>query len=138
MKHPQVLVFENGTRLLRKLKPMASERRWVLRAYRSIEAVLRALGQPHPTVLVIKGGTDVPREISLLERASLSPAEPRLLVVLDVENSLLAGLCGHLGADYVVQSSEERESLPDLVAKMMHSALECLRPRRAAEEIESC
>ncbi len=119
MHHPQILVFEPDTRLAALLRPLAEERRWVLREPRQVGPCLQLLRHGGPGVLVIRVGRDLEREFVLLERVAwLSPATGKI-VVGDADQTWLAGLAWDLGADYVLLPPLGRERLGEVVAGLM-------------------
>jgi hypothetical protein len=122
MRHPQVLVFESDGRLTEMLRGLAEARRWTLQQTRRAEACLDALGRG-PSVLVIRVGRDLARELTLLERAAWLRPDAATVAVGDTDDGVLAGLAWDLGASYVVFPPQTRDVLPDLVAGLMAAAL---------------
>jgi hypothetical protein len=121
MRHPQILVYEKDgllANLLRRAKPGE----WSLREPRQLESCLRLLRGGHPSVLVLKVGTDLERELLLLERVSWLYPDTATVVVGDAENAVLAGLAWDLGAAYVHFPPLPREHLPDVVTGLLRAA----------------
>lgn len=119
MNHPQIVVWEGDGRLAALLRPLAEERRWVLREPRQVVAVPRLLRTAAPGVVVIKAGRDLERELNLLERVAWLFPEARTVLVADAEQARLAGLVWDLGASYVLAPPQPRERLPEIVAALM-------------------
>jgi hypothetical protein len=119
MRHPQLLVWEGDGRLAALLRPLALERRWVLREPRQAGAVLRLLRGAAPGVVVIKAGRDLERELTLLERVSWMFPDAASVFVADGDQARLAGIAWDLGAAYVLAPPQPRERLPEIVAGLM-------------------
>jgi DNA-binding NtrC family response regulator len=122
MRHPQILVYEQNS-LLANLLRRAKQQDWSLREPRQLESCLRLLRGGHPSVLVLKVGTDLERELTLLERVSWLYPDTATVVVGDAENAVLAGLAWDLGAAYVLFPPLPREQLPDVVAALLSAAV---------------
>jgi hypothetical protein len=123
MRHPQIVVYEKDGRLKRLLEQTAEGRRWALREPRQAEACLRLLAEGGPSVLVVKAGRDLERELELLGRARRLPATAAVLV-LDGGPAAPAGLAWDLGADYVLVPPQPTDRLPEVVAALMPDATE--------------
>jgi hypothetical protein len=119
MHHPQLLIFEYDGKLATLLRPMAEQRRWVLREPRQVGACLRLLRRGGPGVLVLMLGRDLERAFTLLERVSWLSPETGRVVVGESEHAWLAGLAWDLKADFVLLPPLGRELLPDVVAGLM-------------------
>jgi DNA-binding NtrC family response regulator len=119
MRLPQVLVYETDGRLAELLRRAGEARRWSLREPRRLESCLRLLERGGPSVLVVKVGTDLVRELTLLERVAWLYPDTAAVVVGDSENSVLAGLAWDLGATFVLFPPFTRHDLPDLVARLL-------------------
>ena len=80
---------------------------------------MRLLGRGGPTVLIVKAGRDLERELGLLERTAwLYPDAPAVLVC-DGDQAELAGLAWDLGAAYVLLPPQPRERLAEITAGLM-------------------
>jgi hypothetical protein len=121
MHHPQLLIWEGDGRLAAALRPLAEERRWVLREPRQAGALLRLLRRG-PAVVVLKAGRDLDREFALLERITWLVPDAAAVVVADGEYARLSGLAWDLGAAYVLVPPLVRERLPEVVAGLMPKA----------------
>jgi DNA-binding response OmpR family regulator len=119
VRHPQVLVCESDGRLAALLRELADQRRWLLREPRHLEVCLRLLRRGGPSVLVLKVGRDLERDLTLLERVAWLRPDAGIVVVGDTDHAVLAGLAWDLGADFVLLPPMPRELLPDLVAGLM-------------------
>lgn len=129
MRYPQLLVYESDGLLAGMLRPLAEERKWVLREPRQTAACLRLLRRAHPAVLVIKVGTDSAGEMNLLERVRWLRPEAFTVVVLEPANPAVAALAWHAGATYVVAPPQPRTTLPELISSLMENAIERSRPK---------
>jgi hypothetical protein len=118
MHHPQVIVWEADGRLAAQLRPLAEERRWVLREPRQAVAVLRLLRRG-PAVVVLKPGRDLEREFALVERVAWVFPEAAVVLVADSEYTRLAALAWDLGAAFVLAPPLPCERLPEIVAALM-------------------
>jgi hypothetical protein len=123
MKHPQVVVYETDGRLAQFLREPIRARRWALREPRQRDGCLRLLRGGEPTVLVLKVGNRIEKELALLERACALRPQTRSVVVGELANGLLADLAWELGASYVLFPPLPREWLPEIVVQLMQSAI---------------
>jgi hypothetical protein len=119
MRFPQLIVFETDGRLAAALRPLAAERAWSLREPRRVESVLRLLERGGPNVLLVRTGRDLDRELALVERVSRRFASAGILVIVDSDHARLLGLTWDLGATYVLQASQARDRLIELVEKLL-------------------
>jgi len=133
MHHPQVVVFERDGRLAEQLAALAETERWPLRPSRQVEACIRLLRQPGPTVLVVKvarsgdskkDDRSPERELALIERVTWQLPDVVTIAVGDVEDAVvLAGLTSDLGASFPLFPPLSRDLLPDVVAGLMRAAV---------------
>jgi hypothetical protein len=123
MRYPQVLVYESDGRLAELLRPECETRRWSLREPRRLESCLRLLARSGSGVLVLRVGTDLVRELTLLERVGWLYPETATVVVGDTENPVVAGLAWDLGASFVLFPPLLRQDLPALVARLLEPPL---------------
>lgn len=121
MRCPQVLVYETDGLLAHWLRRVGKESDWSVREPRRLESCLRLLRRGHPTVLVLKVGQDLERELTLLERVSWLFPEVATVVVGDAENPVLAGLAWDLGAAFVLFPPLPRELLFDTIGRLLLS-----------------
>jgi hypothetical protein len=119
MRLPQLLIWEGDDRLATLLRPLAEERKWSLRQPRQQGHCLALLRRSGPTVLVLKVGRDLERELILLERAPIECPGVAVVVVGDATHAPLIGPAWDLGADYVHFPPESRDTLPEIVAGLM-------------------
>jgi hypothetical protein len=121
MRYPQIVIYERDGRLAELLRRLASGRRWKIREPRRMEPCLRLLHGPGPSVFVLRIGTDVLREMTLLDEASWLCPEVATIVVSDGNQPALDCLAWELGASYVHSSLASRGALPELVGHVMDS-----------------
>lgn len=124
MRFPQVVVFENDGALAAHLRPWAAEGRWLLREPRQIPACLDSLRAGGPTVLVMRLGRHLFRELTLLDEAATAHPDVPIIVVTDTEDAALMSLILDLGASYVLMPPQPRNALPELVERMMRAEQE--------------
>jgi hypothetical protein len=118
MRHPQLLIYEGDGRIaevFRQLRDRDKRYRFALREPRSLEVCLRLLGHGEPSVLVLKAGTDLVREMTLLHRVTWLHPETAVVVVGDAENTVLAELAWDLGAACVLFPPLPRDWLVEIV-----------------------
>jgi hypothetical protein len=118
MHHPQVVIWEGDGRLAALLRPLAEERRWLLREPRHPGTVLRLLCRGR-AVVVLKAGRDLERELNLLERIAWLYPDAAVILVADTELGRMAALAWDLGAAYVLMPPQPRERLPELVSALI-------------------
>jgi hypothetical protein len=130
MLYPQLLTYETDGLLAALLRPLAEQKQWMLREPRRLDACLRLLGRGHPTVLVIRAGSDLLEAMTLLERMAWLGLPGQTVVVADVHNPELFGLAWHLGASYVLMPPQPRYRLPEIVTSLMETAIQRRQSRR--------
>src|SRR6516225_5897008 len=119
MRYPQILVYESDGRLAELLRREQSLENCSLREPRRMESCLRLLAGGCPSVLVLKAGRDLIREMTLLERVcSLYPAVTAV-VIEESGNAALAGLAWELGAAFVLSSPYSVQELVDIVRSFL-------------------
>jgi DNA-binding response OmpR family regulator len=124
MRYPQILIHESDGRLAALVLELAQERKWAVREPRSLDACLRLLRQGMPSVLVLRVGRDLVRELSVLERVQWLCPDTQSLVVTDAPDSSLVELAWDLGAAHVVVPPQSPQLVPALVADLMAAAIE--------------
>jgi hypothetical protein len=137
MRYPQVLIYENDGRIAEFFrrdrdarKKEKQPRHWSIREPRSLLACLRLVRRGSPSVLILKVGTDVVLELTLLERMTWLYPEADVVVVGDTENPVLAGLAWDLGARYVLLPCFSLHELLEIVAGLMETTIRALRAAR--------
>jgi hypothetical protein len=119
MRRAQVLVYESDGRLAELLREAAQKHRWWLRELRQVGSVPELLGPGGGTVLVLKVGRDLERELGLLEEVSWRYPETATVVVGDADNPALAELAWDLGARLALFPPLPRAHLPEVVERLM-------------------
>jgi DNA-binding NtrC family response regulator len=119
MRFPQVLIYENDGRIAELLRKEGKLRQWSLREPRRPESCLRLLERGSPTVLVLKVGTDLVQELTLLERVSWLFPDATTVVVGDAADAVLAGLAWDLGATLVLFPPQPRHYLIEILGRLL-------------------
>ena len=136
MKYPQLVVYEREGRvadlLRRRLEDVLwREGRtppgWLLYERRQTEACLRQMRRGGPAVLVVRLGSNLPRELGLVDRVSRLHPDVQVVVVGEDEDPVLAGLAWDVGASYVHLPPQPRDLLPEVVRGLMAAAADRLR-----------
>lgn len=123
MRFPQVLIYENDGRIAELLRREERSRQWSLREPRRPESCLRLLRRGGPSVLVLKVGTDLLQELTLLERVHWLYPDTVPVVVGDTANPQVAGLAWDLGASLVLFPPQPRYSLIELLSRVLEPPL---------------
>lgn len=118
MRAPRIVVFEPDGRLLGQVRALADARRWLLRDAATPDAVLKLLAGG-PTVLLVRVGRDLERELTLVERVAWLHPEVATVVVGDSDLVAVAGLAWDLGARAVLIPAPEREVLRETVSRLL-------------------
>jgi hypothetical protein len=122
MRTPQIVVYESDRSLAELLGGTAEVWRWPLRELRDEAAILRALSQGAPSILVMEIGSNVERDLALLGRLTWLCPEARAVVVCSPASPELAGLAWDLGAAFVLGPPQPRDLLLPLVLGLMETA----------------
>jgi len=130
MRYPQVLVYETDGRLARLLRRGGKPRAWSLREPRGLESCLRLLRHDEPTVLVIKLGKDLIRELQLLERVTWLFPDTAAVVVMHTADPALARLAWELGAGFVVLPPLVPQEFLDVITGLMKSVIDRMKSQR--------
>jgi DNA-binding NarL/FixJ family response regulator len=129
MRQRQVLVHESDGRLADALREHAQAHAWHLREVRHLRVCLGLLPQGEGSVLILRVGRDLVREITLLEQVAWLFPQTAVVVVADAEQPAVVQLAWDLGATVVLAPAQVREELADVV----HGLLGC-RPAPLPEE----
>jgi DNA-binding response OmpR family regulator len=122
MRTPQIVVYESDRGLAEMLRGTAEVWGWPLRELRDEAALLRALRQGGPSVLVMEIAGDIERDLSLLDRLTWLCPEVRAIAVSNVASEELVGLAWELGAAFVLAPPQPRDILLPLVLGLMETA----------------
>ncbi len=122
MRAPQIVVYESERGIAELLRGTAEVWGWPLRELRDEAALVRALRQGGPSVLVVEVGGDVERDLALLGRLTWLCPEAMAVAVSAAGGAELAGLAWDLGADYVLAPPLPRDALLSLVLGLMETA----------------
>ena len=122
MRMPQIVVYESDRGLAEMLRGTAEVWGWPLRELRDEAALLRALRQGGPSVVVIEIAGDIERDLALLGRLAWLCPEVRAIAVSSVASEELVGLAWDLGAVFVLAPPQPRDILLPLVLGLMETA----------------
>lgn len=132
MRYPQIVVFEPDGGLAGALEPVvAAKQRWLLREPRQAPACLEFLRSPGPTVLVLKLGRNLVRELTFLDQVHAGLPDLPIVAVGDADDSALMAIALELGASHVVQPPQPRQILLAAVESLMLQAIRRLNPESA-------
>ncbi len=125
MRHPQIITFETDGALARSLDTIAQERRWLQREVRQTSACLNLLAPGSPSVLVMKLGRNLIRELTFLDRVHAAMPDVPIVAVSDAEDVTLMSIVLEMGASFVIQPPQPRQSLAKIVDSLMLQILKC-------------
>lgn len=123
MRHPRVVVYETDGRLAATLREVCQARGWALREPRRLRTCLGLFQAGGPAVLVLKLGTDLVREFTLLDRLRWLSPTALAVVVSDTDQPAVTALAWDLGAHFVLAPPLPRHLLPDVVERLMASEM---------------
>ena len=128
MRFPQILIYENDGRLAELLRREGKPAEWSLREPRQPDSCLRLLQRGGPSVMVLKVGTDVLQELTLLERVAWLFPDTMTLVVGESADPALAGLAWDLGATVVLFPPQPRHYLIEILGRLLEPSLASSAP----------
>jgi len=128
MRFPQILIYENDGRIAELLRRAGQPRQWSLREPRQPDSCLRLLQRGGPSVMVLKVGTDVLQELTLLERVAWLFPDTMTLVVGESADPALAGLAWDLGATVVLFPPQPRHYLIEILGRLLEPSLASSAP----------
>jgi len=132
MRHPQIVVFESDSLLARQLQETARGFGWLLRESRQTPACVKLLRAGGPTVLVLRVGRDLRRELAFLDNVHSQLPDIPVIVVGNTENPALMSLAYDLGAAFVLFPPAPRLQLGGLTEHLLQAAVERTRDSSAA------
>jgi DNA-binding NtrC family response regulator len=119
MRQRQVLVCESDGRLAEVLRESVQAHGWSMNEVRHPRVCLGLLPQGPGSVVVVRVGRDLVREMNLLEQIGTLFPETATIVVCDADNQSVIGLAWDLGAKFVLHPPQIREMLPEVVAGLL-------------------
>jgi hypothetical protein len=119
MRQRQVLVHEHDGRLADALRERARLQQWHLREVRHLRVCLGLLPQGSGSVLVLRAGRDLVREMTLLEQVTTWFPDTAAVVVCDADSPAVVQLAWDLGARFVLPQAQVREELADVVEGLL-------------------
>jgi hypothetical protein len=122
VRTPQIVVCESERWAAELLRGTAEVWQWPLRELRDEAAIVRALRQGGPSVLVFEIGGDLERDLALFGRLTWLCPEASAVAVSQVASAELTGLAWDVGADYVLAPPLPRDALLPVVLGLMESA----------------
>jgi hypothetical protein len=130
MRYPQLLVFAPDDWLAGQLRPLAEERRWLLKAGRLPQTILEAVRDSRPTVLFVQADPTGASHEAIRLVADVHTARPDVAIVLAGDHKLpeadqagWAALGYDLGARFVLFPPITRPVLEDLASGLMTATL---------------
>ncbi|HLW68270.1 MAG TPA: hypothetical protein VKS79_23335 [Gemmataceae bacterium] len=135
MRHPQIVVFENDNLLARQLQETATAHAWLLRESRQTPACLKLLRGGGPSVLVLRVGRDLRRELSFLDDVHAQTPDIPIIVVGNAENPALQSLAYELGATFVLFPPSPRQQLGELTEHALQAAMERMRGMAISDDM---
>jgi DNA-binding NarL/FixJ family response regulator len=128
MRQRQVLILEGDGRLADGLRRCAQAQAWNLREIRQLRVCLGLLPQGEGTVLVLRVGRDLVREMTLLEQVVWLFPQTAVVVVADADSPTIIQLAWDLGARFVLSPAQVREELAEVIEGLLAD-----RPTAVAE-----
>jgi hypothetical protein len=122
VRSPQLVVYESDRSIADLLRGTAEVWGWPLRELRDETAIVRALREGGPSILLIEIGRDVQRDLALLERLTWLCPEAVTVAVSSLAGAELTGLAWDLGASYVLAPPQPRDALLPVVLGLMETA----------------
>ena len=113
------MVYENDGRIAELLRRETKPKQWSLREPRRPDSCFRLLERGGPNVLVLKVGTDVLEELTLLERVGWLFPQTTTVVVGDTADPVLAELAWDLGATVALFPPQPRAVLIEIVGRLL-------------------
>jgi DNA-binding NtrC family response regulator len=129
MHHPQVVVFETDGLLARHLGEITERHRWLVRESRQHPACFNLLRRGGPSVLVVKLGRDLVREMSLVGEVTRELPDVPVVVVNDSGDTRVSELAYDLGTTFVVAPPVSRQWLGSVVEQCMNAVIALLSGR---------
>ena len=119
MHQTQILSYGAQGALLTLLQELAQARRCWLRETSQVSACLNLAHTTPPSVLVLRLGTDLPRELELLEQVHACLPGTAVIAVGEAENPALAGLVWELGATCALFPPTPMEQIHGLIERIL-------------------
>lgn len=140
MRYPQLLVLAADDVLAAQLRPLAEDRRWLLKTSRLPATILEVVRDSRPTVLFVQTDAREPSHAALRLVADVHALRPDVAVVLASDQKLPEAdqaswaAAGHdLGARFVLFPPHARPVLEDLAGGLMAATIRrVLGPSKAA------
>ena len=120
MHQAQLLVFGLEDRLAEVLQELAQARSLWMRPVRHVKTCLHLLRRGGPTILVLRLGANLEKELALLDQVTYLFPRTKTVVVGSSNNPQLAGLAWDLGAAYALFPPQPIESIRDIVMGFLH------------------
>lgn len=136
MQFPQLVVLALDDWLGRQLQELTASRRWLLRQSRQLQAAMKMLSPPRPTILIaqLDPRREKPDGFQFLADVHLQFPDVMLLAISDVkinnddERSLWSASVLDLGASAVIFPPLTKPVLEEVIGQMMTVVLERTRP----------
>lgn len=119
MQQTQVVTYGVEGIIAERLRELAEKQRFWLRETSQYQACRGLLQASPPSVLILRLGRDVERELSLLEETHACLPETATIVLGEADNPVLAGLAWQLGATFVLFPPTPAELILEVIPNML-------------------
>ncbi len=119
MHQTQVLTYNVEGVILERLRELAAEHRFWLRETSQFSACESAVRSAPPTVLVLRLGRQLERDLALVEQVHACLPRTAVIVIGDVDIPVLAGLAWELGASCVLFPPSPVEKISEVLARLL-------------------
>jgi DNA-binding NtrC family response regulator len=124
MRYPQIVLFETDSQIARQFEELVQDRGWLVRESRQAPACLGLLRAGGPSVLIVKLGRNLLRELSFVDEVHACLPDVPVVVIGDAEDPGLMALAYELGAAYVLFPPANRNQLVEIARDFLLAAIE--------------
>lgn len=119
MHQTQIVTYGAEGVLAERMRELAQARRCWLRETNDLAACQNVVQAAAPSVLIMRLGRDLERELVLLERVHASLPATANIVVGEADNPVLAGLAWELGATFALFPPMPVEVITEVVVRIL-------------------
>jgi hypothetical protein len=134
MQFCQILVYEGDGRIADLLRRQMKSRTVLLREPRRLDTCLKLLREAGPSVLLIRLGRDLLRELSLLDQVSWLYPETATVAIGDPASPALLDLVWDLGASLVLPDCPPSQQLNEIVMQFLADPGKILNARAGSPD----